>query len=331
MLCSNRFAVAVWVLSFGLLLAAAPLAHGQKDSALAVSQPSPEPFVRSRVVVASGNTRDAITRLTNTYRKTGRAKILRQSYKLVYPYGHAQPVLKCALLRACLVELNPEEVIIGVIAGDTERWLIEQTFTGTDGATPVVVVKPTAEDITTNLIVTTDRRIYHLTLDSAPATGGTPTNPQEPYTRHVSFYYPDALVQQMKGQEKLEQSAARRAASQVAFAGVSLGDLNYNYTWNETAVFPWAPQVVFDDGTHVYIKRPPEAQHAELPLLFELGPGEVKEVINYATRGDFYITDRLFKRAALVIGVDKKSGFLGLGKEKRVQRRLDIVNREMIE
>ena len=37
------------------------------------------------------------------------------------------------------------------VLNDTERWIISEAFTGRSGTTPLVVVKPTSSDLTTNL------------------------------------------------------------------------------------------------------------------------------------------------------------------------------------
>ena len=115
-----------------------------------------------------GQMEEALGELVREYQRTGRAGVLRQSTVMVVPFGHSQPVLACAPLRASVVELQPGEVVLGVVAGDTERFAVEQTHTGPAGRTPLVVVKPLAYDVTTNLVVSTDRRVYHVTLDSAP-------------------------------------------------------------------------------------------------------------------------------------------------------------------
>src|SRR5438034_11784048 len=83
------------------------------------------------------------------------------------------------------------------IAGDLTRWEVTPAAAGPDGRTTLVVVKPKDCDLTTNLVLATDRRIYDLTLDSPPCratVGRSETNPQDPYARHVRFYYPDQTV-----------------------------------------------------------------------------------------------------------------------------------------
>lgn len=281
------------------------------------------------LIVSPGATNDAIAALTEKYRETGRAEVLRQSNRIIYPYGHSQPVLSCAQLRTCAVKLQPGEVVMGVSPGDPVRWAIEQTYMGPNGQTPVLLVKPNADDITTNLVVTTNRRMYHLTLDSPPAPEGTETNPQGDYTREVSYYYPDQMLQLEKNaeQHRQRQRQQRRNNAVPVSAGVSLEELDFDYTWDKGADFPWVPNHVFDDGQHVYIKIPPEARSAAAPLLFQIGPGEERKILNYSIRNNFYITDRVFDKAALVIGVEERTGFLGLGGKERVEKSLTIINR----
>src|SRR4029079_2988315 len=65
--------------------------------------------------------------------------------------------------------------------GDSLRWQLTPAAygTGVDG-TPVIVVKPTAPGLDTNMLVTTDRRAYYLRLMWSP----------EEYVSRVAFEYP---------------------------------------------------------------------------------------------------------------------------------------------
>lgn len=242
-----------------------------------------------------------VTLAAQEYRDGGKARTIVEGRFVTYPHGHAQPVVTCAVLRACVIELEPGEVVLSKIAGDTERWEIVPAPAGPDGRTTLVVVKPRDCDISTNLVLATDRRLYDLTLDAPPcpvAVADSPTNPQQPYVRHVRFYYPDDLVVEWSRPEPV-----RVAADVVA--------LNFRYRVKKDKQFPWAPAQVFDDGARTYIKLPSDARHAEAPVLFVLEKDGSKTLMNYTLMGgDTYVTDRVFERAVLVVGVD--------GKERRV-------------
>ena len=244
----------------------------------------------------AGVVRDPVAAATREYQASGIARTVVQGNFLTFPYGHAQPTLTCTVLRACVIELEPGEIVLSRIAGDTERWEIAAAPAGPDGRTVLIVVKPRDCDITTNLVLATDRRLYDLTLDAPPCKGRS-TNPQQPYVRHVRFYYPDELIAQWA--KPPEPTPLRIAPDVLA--------LNFGYRVQKDRHFPWAPAQVFDDGARVYIKLPEEARHAEAPVLFALDSDGSKVLVNYAVvAGDTYVTDRLFDRAVLVAGVDGK-------------------------
>jgi len=306
--------IALWV----LIALAGPAGADAQESGLV---PNPGSAARWPADTASGDAigRDSlssptlargrgaeIAQATREYRETGSARTIYEGDVVTFPYGHAQPILTCAVLRACIVELEPGEILLSKIAGDTERWEIVPAPAGPDGRTTLVVVKPHDCDLTSNLVLATDRRIYDLTLDVPPckpagakgAASTSATNPQQRYVRHVRFYYPDELV------VAWAKPAPVRMAPDVAA-------LNFGYRVKKDKQFPWAPAQVFDDGARVYIKLPGDARHSDAPALFVLEADGGKTLLNYTLlSGDTYVTDRLFDRAALVAGID--------GKERRV-------------
>ncbi len=66
------------------------------------------------------------------------------------------------------IALQEGEQLVGsgpVAAGDTVRWMIGDTISGVGATARVhILVKPVRPDITTNLIINTDRRTYHIEL-----------------------------------------------------------------------------------------------------------------------------------------------------------------------
>jgi type IV secretion system protein VirB9 len=59
-----------------------------------------------------------------------------------------------------------------------------------------------------------------------------------------------------------------------------------------------------DDGAKTYIQMPIETIHRELPVLVVKGPNG-SEMVNYRVKDNTYIVDRLFDRAALLLGSGK--------------------------
>lgn len=241
--------------------------------------------------------------------------VLEHSTYTRVPYGHFQPVLRCAPLRVSAIELEEGETVLSKSTGDSERWAIAVASAGARGRTPLVVVKPaTCDATTTNLLLSTDRRIYDVTLDSPgcrKADGGEEegVNPKAPYTRLLRFYYPDDLVTTLASAEQVERlHAAADARSRTPLPSPApLTSLNFDYRWDSSSGFPWAPLQVFDDGAHAYIHFPAAARDHEAPLLFLVNEKGATDILNFAVRGDFYVTDRVFERAALVWGAKRRS------------------------
>ena len=320
-----------------LLVAAVGLvapAGAQDDvSVAAVDRADPVPlggpvgprFDSGPVLVTNSQMEDALAQLLAEYRDTGRAGTLRQSTMMVFPFGHSQPVLATAPLRASVIELEPGEVVFGLAAGDTERFAYEMSYTGRDGDTPIVLVKPLDYDVTTNLVISTDRRIYHVTLDAAPGEASTASeNPQERYARHIRFYYPDEALARLA--DGLGLSAALSAGRSDGLA--SLSDLHFGYHVDGDREISRLVERVFDDGVHAYVELTEEAKRSgSAPVLFVLGPDGEREVLNYTLRDGRYITDRTFDRAELVLGARVRKGLFGLGGTRQVERRAVIVRR----
>ena len=289
--------------------------------------------------------------LARAYRRTGAAPTVeitdqgRGAVSLV-PFGHGKPILRCAPLRACAVELEPGELILSTSLGDAERWLVQSAAAGPGARTPLLVVKPTACDLSTNLVVSTDRRIYELALDSPPChgadlggtAGGTPAgtagatagsggegayNPHLPYTGLIRFYYPDDLVRRWTDQEALAREAdISRATGRTPLAPTArLAHLNFDYAWDRSRRWPWVPAQIFDDGEHTYLVLPPAARLAELPILLAVEPGGALALLTYHLEGQTLVADRVLDRAVLLVGH---------GRPKDEQR-LEIANRRTAE
>jgi type IV secretion system protein VirB9 len=187
------------------------------------------------------------------------------------------------------VALQPGEQLVGsgpVAAGDTVRWIIGDTESGTGEAKQVhILVKPTRPDLQTNLVINTDRRTYLLELNSTEKT----------YMASVSWQYPhDQLIALRR------QNAAALAAQPVA-TGVDISSLNFRYQI-EGDTPAWRPLRAFDDGIKVYIEFPSGIRQGEMPPLFIIGPGGDTELVNYRARQNYYIVDRLFGAAELRLG-----------------------------
>jgi len=194
------------------------------------------------------------------------------------------------------IMLQPGEKLVGtgpVAAGDTVRWIIGDTSSGAGTSKRVhILIKPTRPDLTTNVIVNTDRRTYLAELRSTPAT----------YMASVSWDYPEDDLIALHRQDDAADDEAPVAT------GLDLDDLHFRYAIQPAkgGVPSWLPTRAFDDGRKVYIAFPSGIGQGELPPLFVLGADGGPELVNYRVRQNWMIVDRLFGAAELRLG-DKTS------------------------
>ncbi len=122
---------------------------------------------------------------------------------LVYNYEPGRPYRIDASPRfLTTIALRPGEHLISKASGDTVRWVLAETAQGSGDATQVIVfVKPIRGGQRTNIVLTTDRRIYHFEAVSH----------EEPtYTSVISWNY---LVDQAR---EAQDAAVRLATAQAA-------------------------------------------------------------------------------------------------------------------
>ena len=206
----------------------------------------------------------------------------------VYPYTKgALYQLYAAVNQVTDIALEPGEKLVSVSAGDTVRWVVGDTSSG-EGKDAIVhiLVKPIGADLETNLLITTDRRTYHLEMRSSQST----------FMASVSWTHPASELISLRKR----RADADAAATAVADIGVNIDQLRFRYRIEGDA--PWKPRQVFDDGVKVYIQFPSGLAQSEAPPLFVIGPDGKPALVNYRVRGTTYIVDRLFAAAELRLG-----------------------------
>jgi P-type conjugative transfer protein TrbG len=223
-------------------------------------------------------------------------------------FGQSQPSIVCAVLQVCDVELQPGEQVSSVNLGDAVRWLVEPALSGGgDDAIQHLVIKPLDVGLETSLMVTTNRRTYHLRLRSH----------RTEYMPRVAFSYPESAVSKWSAVRK--QAASQQARKGSAAKNEYLGNLDFGYRVNGNA--PFKPSRVYNDGVKTIIEMPSTFSQGEAPTLLvirESGSMFKKDeevMVNYRIQDGRYIVDTLFEKAVLVAGV-------GLGQRKiTIERR----------
>ncbi len=209
----------------------------------------------------------------------------------VYPYtGGALYQVYTAIGQITDIALQPGEQLVGagpVAAGDTVRWIIGDTESGSGATRQVhILVKPSRTDLMTNLVINTNLRTYHMELRSTERT----------YMASVSWQYPQDQLIALRRQNALAE------ATQPIASGVDLANVNFRYAIEGDRA-PWRPLRAYDDGRQVFVEFPRGIAQGEMPPLFVVGPeGNTSELVNYRVRGHYMIVDRLFAAAELRLG-----------------------------
>lgn len=183
------------------------------------------------------------------------------------------------------IALEPGEALTGagpIAAGDTARWIIGDTTSGSSEEPQVhILVKPARPDIETNLLVTTDRRVYRIELRSVVGS----------YMPAVAWNYPrppSSQRQVVPATPRIPTLAAR----------------NYRYGLTGDTP-PWRPDAVYDDGRRVYVEFPGGIVQGEMPPVFVLGPDGNPQIVNSRVYRNILIVDRIFGAAELRLGSGK--------------------------
>lgn len=208
----------------------------------------------------------------------------------------------------------PGEEIYSFAAGDTIRWQVEKTFSGTGAHRQLhLIVQPVRKDLHTTMLVTTSLGTYLFELRSY----------QHSYLAGVTFRYPH---QQLVA---LEQSVAHQneeRAREVSEAGgelaVDLGSVEDRYRLiveDEDEAPRWTPRRVFHDGHRTFIDFGHELGTEQLPALFLLSKSKKPRVAQYTTRGRYMIVGGIIEFAVLRMGEDEEEK-VGIELKKEARR-----------
>lgn len=167
--------------------------------------------------------------------------------------------------------LEPGEVLIDIAAADTARWSVSNTLSANR---TILIVKPSAPRLKTNIVLVTDRRAY--LIEAVSAAG-------DVYTAQAAWTYP-------KPPEPPAPEPEPRPVHE-------------DYVLKAPRKGPpaWMPQKVWDDGLKTYVQFPDDIAASEMPPLF-IRTAEGLELVNYRTQGTLYEIDRIFDAAELRLG-----------------------------
>lgn len=195
-----------------------------------------------------------------------------------------------APLRVTTLTLGSGETLVAKAAGDTVRWQIGETVSG-EGANrrAHVLIKPLERGLETNLVLTTNQRVYLIDLRSGPP---------EAFNAAVAWDAPAARPAAIAAAGPRPSDA--RIPDPVVLPE---GPLDARYRLEPQGRRPrWIPTTVFNDGRRTFIAFPADLQVDEAPALFAIAPDGEAQLVNYRQAGGLFIVDRVLDRAELRLG-----------------------------
>jgi P-type conjugative transfer protein TrbG len=217
-------------------------------------------------------------------RAKGVAPVTGPNGSIKFLYGAQQPSIVCAVLQVCDVALQAGEQVNSINLGDTARWTVEPAVTGSGaGEVQHLIIKPLDVGLETSMVVTTNRRSYHLRLRSH----------RSQYMPQVAFTYPEEAM------AKWEAIKAREGRDRddrtLPETREYMGNLSFDYEVSGSAA--WKPVRVYNDGRKTVIQMPSTMAQTEAPALLVVRKDggvftdDETVMVNYRVQGNRYIVD----------------------------------------
>jgi type IV secretion system protein VirB9 len=293
----------IW-LSIALVALATPIAHADP---LEASLGGNEPILsRDQLTLL-----EALKRNRPEDTETQTRPVVSLDNTVQYVFGTADPTAICTPFDGCDIQLEAGEIVHEASMAD-RRWQVDVLFEGeAPRETPHVAIYPQDIGLKATLVVTTNRRTYHIRLISRAASDNTPT------TTKISFIYPEDIRDRFaaaRARQEQSHAAARPAATMTppptkAPTAARLTTAVFAYALDGRA--PWKPVRVYNDGERTMIDFPDAVRNTELPSLLILRTeGDIfndDELVLVNTHYDQSLlrmtVDCVFDRAVLVAGV----------------------------
>ena len=264
-----------------------------------IKEPAPLVIVNDKksYKLVYGNDR-AVEAAFNKYTKTGKvADIITKGFTKFAYSQMQQPIINCVPFQQTIITLEPGEKFTSITSGDPSNlsYLVAVSGASTGTETQQVLVKPSADKLSTNLIIATDKRIYNILV----VVGG----PKDKVTRNVSFWYPDDMLNKVnEGIEKQNDIALNAEKTPQ----LDLAKANFNYKIDTDDNPSWTPVRAFDDGKRTWIEFPAGVDNKNLPtVLIQSDSGNLVKY-NLSYYSPYFVIQGVFSRAKLIAGVGGK-------------------------
>jgi type IV secretion system protein VirB9 len=178
------------------------------------------------------------------------------------------------------IEFAPDEVIGTISMGDSTAWMMNPSGNR-------LFLKPIEQDATTNMTLITNKRVYLFELHARE----TDDINDKDMVFIMRFVYPD--------EDNLTVSKYLDSVP-IPDLAKDMDKYNFNYTISGTDEI--APIRIFDDGEFTYFEF--RDKNAEVPALFWVDADGNESLINYRTRGDYIVVERVASKYTLRHGRD---------------------------
>lgn len=260
---------------------------------------------------------------------------------VTFTYGSGIPTIVCALLELTDLAFEKGESILSVQLGDSVRWNIESAISGSaNDSVEHLIVKPLEAGLKTSMLITTDRRTYHIRLKSTEAdfmpavVFSYPNSLKLPSKKHYGddsyLQYTSNYVSNEDHNDNSETNSSLKnysSVQNVSYEGNSRPALNVAATYNDSTQrrnYNYSvdgdskiiPQNVYDDGKRTFIVMNNPINSSYLPVLQEISSesflffGEDKtNTINFTYFDNTFVVDGIYSHLRLISknGEEKQS------------------------
>ncbi|MDR2019470.1 MAG: TrbG/VirB9 family P-type conjugative transfer protein [Treponema sp.] len=193
--------------------------------------------------------------------------------------------------RTTDIQLEPGEQVLEMpFLSEEKVWEIGAGVSRSNGQdVQHFFVKPSYANLTTSMIIITDRRVYHILLKSF----------KDAFMVMVQWEYPPSMPFTVKTE------AMNRRIRELSDDSLSVNpeflSFDYKMSYSLFRKPVWLPRRVYDDGRKTYIELDEKMLHIESPVIFN----RRNERINYRVKKNLVIIDELIEKITVRRGKEK--------------------------
>jgi type IV secretion system protein VirB9 len=193
--------------------------------------------------------------------------------------------------RTTDIQLEPGEQVLEMpFLSEEKVWELGAGVSRKDGQdVQHFFVKPTYANLTTSMIIITDRRVYHILIKSFKDT----------FMVMVQWEYPSSIPFTVKTEAMNRR--VRELANDSLMVNPEFLSFDYKMSYSLFKKPVWIPKRVYDDGRKTYIELDEKMLHTESPVIFN----KRNERINYRVKKNLVIIDELIEKITVRRGKEK--------------------------